>query len=91
MQRFVVKNGNTINISSFIRKGVLSGNISCVKEYSTEGAKLDYYAQKYYNDASLWWVIAAASGIGWWLQVTPGTVLYIPKPIEQVEKLAERI
>ena len=91
MNRFVIKDGSTINLSSFIRRGVLDGNISSIKDYSKEGAKLDYYAQKYYGDPTLWWVIAAASGIGWWLQVAPGTVLYIPKPLDQINKLAERI
>jgi hypothetical protein len=26
----------------------------------------------------LWWVIAAASGIGWGMQVPPGVILKIP-------------
>ena len=30
-------------------------------------------AHKYYGDSSLWWIIAAASGIGWGLQCPPGT------------------
>ena len=37
-----------------------------------------------YNDSSLWWVIAAASGIGWGLQVPPGTVIRIPIDLAQV-------
>lgn len=91
MNRFVVKNGDAINISSFIRRGTLNGSIAYEKEHSKEGSRLDFYANKYYNDASLWWVIAAASGIGWWLQVPPGTVLYIPSSIDQIKELAERI
>ncbi len=91
MNRFVVKNGDVINISSFIRRGALNGSIAYEKEHSKEGSRLDFYANKYYNDASLWWVIAAASGIGWWLQVPPGTVLYIPSSIDQIKELAERI
>ena len=91
MNRFIIKNGSNINISSFIRKGVLSGNINSIKTYSKEGFKLDYYAHKYYGDPTLWWVIAAASGIGWWLQVAPGTVLYIPTSTDEIENMAERI
>ena len=49
-----------------------------------EGDRLDRLAGTYYNDGTLWWVIAAANGIGWWLQITPGTVLQIPINIEQV-------
>ena len=34
-----------------------------------EGDRLDRLAGTYYNDGTLWWVIAAANGIGWWLQL----------------------
>lgn len=91
MNRFVFKNGGSINISSFIRRGALRGNLKTKIEISKESVKLDFYAQKYYDDPSLWWIIAAASGIGWWLQVPPGTVLYIPTSLKQIEELAERI
>jgi len=37
-----------------------------------------------YQSSTYWWVIAAASGIGWGLQVPPGTVLRIPKNIGEV-------
>ena len=49
--------------------------------------RLDIIAGKYYGDASLWWVIAAASGIGWNLQVPPGVVLKIPLNLSQVAEL----
>jgi hypothetical protein len=91
MNRFVIKDGSSINISSFIRKGVLNNTISFVEETSKEGFRLDYYANKYYNDASLWWIIAAASGIGWWLQIPPGVVLYIPVNLSQIENLRRNI
>jgi hypothetical protein len=42
------------------------------------GQRLDHLAAIYYKDARYWWVLAAASDIGWGLQVPPGTVINIP-------------
>mgnify|MGYP005656880997 CR=1 FL=1 len=54
----------------------------------TESSKrLDHYAYEEYDEGLNWWIIAAASGIGWWLQVPPGTVLYIPTDLQQIENL----
>ena len=39
------------------------------------------------RDGMNWWIIAAASGIGWWLQCPPGTLLAIPTSISQIERL----
>ena len=52
--------------------------------YTTIGDRFDTLAQQYYDDSSLWWIIAAASGIGWSLQLPPGTFLTIPKNLNQV-------
>ena len=49
-----------------------------------EGQRLDQLAGIAYQSSSYWWVIAAASGIGWSLQVPPGTVLRIPKNLSDV-------
>ncbi len=49
-----------------------------------QGQRLDHLAHAYYQDSGLWWVIAAASGIGWALQVPPGTTLKIPSEINEV-------
>ena len=43
-----------------------------------EAQRLDQLAGLAYQSSNYWWVIAAASGIGWGLQVPPGTVLRIP-------------
>ena len=48
---------------------------------------MDIIAGEVYGDAALWWVIAAASGIGWGLQVPAGTVLNVPTRLEQVTRL----
>lgn len=62
------------------RKGHINTRISIVKE----GQRLDVIAAQQYGSASLWWVIAAASGIGWGLQIPPGTLLKVPTSLEQV-------
>ena len=49
-----------------------------------ENQRLDHLAGLAYNSASYWWVIAAASGIGWGLQVPPGTVIRIPNNLADV-------
>ena len=49
-----------------------------------EGERLDYLAGIFYGDSSLWWVLAAASGIGYALQVPPGTVVRVPSSLNEV-------
>ena len=46
--------------------------------------RLDHIAAKVYGDGTLWWIIAAASGVGWSLQCIPGTVLRIPTDLNQI-------
>lgn len=61
-----------------IRNAVKSGFISTITHICAENERLDILAGKNYGNARLWWVIAAASDIGWALQVPPGTKLLIP-------------
>ena len=72
-----------INMSK-IHKAVEEGRISVTVIVLEEGQRLDQIAGIFYNDSTYWWAIAAASGIGWGLQVPPGTVLRIPKSIGDV-------
>ena len=51
----------------------------------TETDRLDTLAGSVYGDGRLWWVIAAASGIGWWTQVPSGTLVLIPTDLTEVE------
>jgi nucleoid-associated protein YgaU len=70
-----------------IRAAVSSGRIS-TREITTVGdQRLDQIAGSTYGDGKLWWVIAAASGIGWWLQVPSGTRLIIPTDVNAVMAL----
>lgn len=52
-----------------------------------EGERLDIIAGREYGDARFWWVISAASGIGWGLQVPAGTSILIPRDLDQVMRL----
>lgn len=72
------------NASHRIYKAVEAGIIKYDTKILEDGERLDQIAGNAYLDSSYWWVIAAASGIGWGLQVPPGTVLRIPSSLSQV-------
>jgi len=61
-----------------IYHAVQTGTIQTSSRILEEGERLDQIAGVVYGDGTLWWVIAAASGIGWTIQVPPGTQLRIP-------------
>jgi len=61
-----------------IREGIRNGTIPVVRQIvMTGGDRLDTLAGVIYDDAKYWWLLAAASNIGWGLQAPPGTVLNI--------------
>jgi len=60
------------------RNSISSGLVRTQTYISTQNERLDIIAGEQYNDSTLWWIIAAASNIGWGLQVPPGTLLIIP-------------
>ncbi len=91
ISRFKNIDGDDVNISSFIRKAAVNNIIDCDIIETKDNKRLDHYANEYYKDGSNWWVIAAASGIGWWLQVPNGIILRIPKNEEDVLKFIESI
>ena len=70
--------------SRIIFNGVERLEIKCKVHILESGERLDTLAGQHYENSSLWWVIAAASGIGWGLQVPPGTVIRIPEDLNQV-------
>ena len=77
----VVKSGKTISAStkmSQIFNAVELGAISYSTYVLEESQRLDHIAGVAYGDSTLWWIIAAASGIGWGLQCPPGTIIKIP-------------
>lgn len=68
-----------------IRTGIANGSIRYEETILDESERLDILAGKIYQDSSLYWVIAAASDIGWALQVPPGTRIKIPN-IQDIKK-----
>ena len=61
-----------------------NGTIPTTIRTTLEGERLDILAGKLYGNSSLWWVIAAASGMGWALQVPAKSVLRIPTDLEAI-------
>lgn len=78
---------STSNTVHNIRLGISSGNIRFRTLISQESQRIDAIAGLEYDDAKLWWVIAAASNIGWSLQVPPGTLLRIPN-LQDISRIA---
>ena len=70
-----------------IRQAAVSGVIK-TRVYTLQGAeRLDTIAGREYGDASNWWIIAAASGIGWALQVPTGTRLIVPLDLSEISDI----
>jgi hypothetical protein len=61
-----------------IRDGIDEGRLRYEETVLDESMRIDILAGNHYEDGRLWWVIAAASGIGWALQVPPGTLIRVP-------------
>ena len=74
-------------IASKIFNAVIAGSIPAMFSKLTESQRLDVIAAQQYGDPSYWWVIAAASGIGWGLQCPPGTLVRIPSSLPAVLSL----
>ncbi len=77
----IIKKGTTLQTATafrMIRLAVAEGNIP-VSTITLRGlGRLDEIAGSHYGDGRYWWMIAAASDIGWGLQVPGGTVIVIP-------------
>jgi hypothetical protein len=66
---------DTVNL---IREGISNQQIPFDEIVLQEAQRLDIIAGIEYGDSSLWWILAAASNIGWGLQVPPGTLIRVP-------------
>lgn len=63
---------------SAIRRAIRTGRLSIVASFTLTGAdRLDSLSGTVYGDARYWWLLAAASDIGWGMQVPPGTQINI--------------
>ena len=67
-----------------IRQSVALGVIPYKTVVISQGQRLDTVAGQEYGDATLWWIIAAASDIGWSPQVPPGTILRVPTSLTTI-------
>ena len=71
-------------INARVRRGVITGAIATETIVLEENRRLDQIAGSIYGNSSYWWVIAAASGIGWGLQLPEGTIVVIPTDLGAV-------
>jgi len=73
--------------SAVLRAAAVTRSINIKVEVLQENQRLDHIAGKVYGNSNLWWIIAGCSGIGWSLQLPPGTMLLIPTDLSQVSSL----
>jgi hypothetical protein len=67
-----------------IKQMVDSGQLQTKDYVLSNSQRLDVVAANFYGDAKYWWVIAAASGIGWQCQVPAGTLLKVPVSLQKI-------
>ena len=77
----------TARASIALFNAVERGQISFDTHVLQEGERLDSIAGERYGDGRMWWIIAAASGIGWAPQCPPGTRLRIPRLLSEVAEV----
>lgn len=85
--RFDFKGLQSTESINVIRSGIETGDIQVVKTLIlTETERVEHIAGALYGESRYWWVIAAASNIGWALQAPPGTVIKVPN-LSDVQRL----
>jgi hypothetical protein len=77
----------TTDITSRIYFACANNEIAFNSYDLKEAQRLDHLAATTYGEGTLWWIIAAASGIGWSLQCPAGTILRIPSDLTQIYDL----
>jgi hypothetical protein len=73
--------------SAVLRAAAVTKAIDVKIEILQENQRLEHIAGKEYGNSNLWWIIAGCSGIGWSLQVPPGTMLLVPTDLSQISSL----
>jgi len=61
-----------------IRSAIKNGLMAVTTMVVRGSERLDTIAGVVYGDGRYWWILAAASNIGWGMQVPPGTIISIP-------------
>ena len=86
--RYGFSTGKVNNIdTSKIYFAASNGSLKCRVITMNSTQRLDALSGQYYGDSQYWWIIAAASGIGWGLQVPSGTLIRIPTSIDLAKRL----
>ena len=67
-----------------IRQAIDAGSIGLKTAVLKQAQRLDVIAGQEYGDGRLWWVIAAASDVGWAMQCPAGTRVVIPTDLSEV-------
>lgn len=77
----------TPGAAAAIRTGIKIGDISIKRTLIvTQSDRLDTLAGALYGDGRYWWILAAASNIGWGMQVPPGTLINVPD-LRDIERI----
>jgi hypothetical protein len=79
-----------------LRSGGLAGldifeGIPVVEHTLRAGQRLDHLAELYCGDGDLGWLIEIGNGLGWSLDLQPGTRLRVPRDAESARRALERL
>ena len=77
LNKTMTTSSDKTRLQTTILPNIVGNNDTYIETITPE--RLDILANQFYNDASLWWVIAAANGIGkGTIRVPIGMILRIP-------------
>ena len=68
----------TSRAAEVIRQAIKDGRLSYTTVIVRGRERLDTISGTVYGDSRYWWILAAASDIGWGLQIPVGTVINVP-------------
>ena len=85
----LIRGGKCIGTNQTIRllrTAMVGGSIKFTVYTTIEGDRLDQIAAQRLGSSKYWWILAILSGIGWNLQIPPGTRIIIPTNPEQIQR-----
>lgn len=68
----------TSQATTIVRQAIAAGTIKTHDIVLRGAERLDTLAGSIYGEGRYWWILAAASNIGWGLQVPAGTIITVP-------------